>query len=437
MPAATAQIVSTDPVTPRAVEWLASSRALLPQLRTNPALVKLDLYCKGLVIDESCLVERDGRPILRTRAGLGSGLELILPDGIWTNVPVKEDFAKDSPWRLRHSDADGYTLHVGDEFVGKVRVPGEPAFYKQRTRGGKFMSRVGVLQGTYIGIYPTAVCYYWTLKPTRQNCDFCSVGLNLGCEEEESKLVDDVVDTVLAARDECGITYVHFNTGYYENDTYLDQLEPYIQAVHDRTGLLIGVQTPPHPDFSRYDKLRKMGVNTVSFCFEYFNPEVFKRRCPGKAHYVGMDRYLQAIEYCAKIFDTTNGEIIAGPEPVEDTLRAIDWITDVGAIPTVCVFRPLRGTDAQHDPPPRTEEMIPVFTHLYERCMEKRLPIGIAHNVEVSIVLKPEECRYFSTKPASWRRGHRAKVWLMNKALRVVLAWRKWRADRRRAATPA
>ena len=41
----------------------------------------------------------------------------------------------------------------------------------------------------------------------------------------------------------------------------------------------------------------------------------------------------------------TNGEIIAGLEPPEDSIRAIDWITSVGAIPTVCVFRPLIGTE--------------------------------------------------------------------------------------------
>ncbi len=60
----------------------------------NPALLKLDLYCKGTRLDDSCYVEQDGgRQILRTRAGLGSGLELVLPGGLWTNVPVSEGFA--------------------------------------------------------------------------------------------------------------------------------------------------------------------------------------------------------------------------------------------------------------------------------------------------------------------------------------------------------
>ena len=49
-------------------------------VRKNPGLLKLDLYCRGMRLDDSCTIEeRGGRKVLRTRAGLGSGLELILP----------------------------------------------------------------------------------------------------------------------------------------------------------------------------------------------------------------------------------------------------------------------------------------------------------------------------------------------------------------------
>ena len=55
----------------------------LKDLQTNSALLKLDLYCRGMRIDDSCLIAEDGgRRILRTRAGLGSGLEVILPGGL-------------------------------------------------------------------------------------------------------------------------------------------------------------------------------------------------------------------------------------------------------------------------------------------------------------------------------------------------------------------
>ncbi|MBN1593555.1 MAG: hypothetical protein JW941_09975, partial [Candidatus Coatesbacteria bacterium] len=141
----------------------------------NPGYVKLDLFCRGMRLDPSCELERDGRPILRTRAGLGSGLEMVLSENVWVNAPVEEEFASDSPYTL-HKEGGKYILKRDGACVFEVALPTRPAFYDQVTKSGKRMSQVGVLQGTYLGIYPTRVCHYWTLEP-RENCKFCSVGL--------------------------------------------------------------------------------------------------------------------------------------------------------------------------------------------------------------------------------------------------------------------
>lgn len=378
----------------------------LAELRASPALLKLDLYCRGARIDAACLTDEDGgRGIRRTRAGLGSGLELVLPDGLWTNVPVTEKFAAASPYCLVKRGQE-YQLTYDDTVLSTVWLSPKPAWYERRTSAQTVMSRVGTLQGTYLGIYPAHVCDFWVRKPDRMNCGFCSVGLNLGVDDATSKSVADVLEVVSAARAESGITYVDFNTGHYDGDTYLDILEPYIRGVKERFGLLVGVQTPPHHDLSRYDRLREIGVNRVSFCFEVFDPKRFVEICPGKSSEYGLDRYLRAIQYCATLVSrgpqkepwVTNGEIIAGLESPGSSIAAIDWLTAVGAIPTVCVFRPLRGTDYEHLPPPDTETLIPVFRRLYEACMEHRLPIGCAPNVKVSLVLLPEECRTLSSR---------------------------------------
>ena len=247
----------------------------------NPAYLKLDLYCRGLRLDDSCYVEADGgRKIVRTRAGLGSGLELILPGGLWTNVPVAESFARSSPYTL-HRAEDGYLLRWRGSDVAPVRLSPRPAWYDRRTSTGKPMTRIGTLQGTYLGIYQAKVCEYWTAKPHKTNCKFCSVGLNLGVDDADEKSVSEVMEVVRAARDESGITYVDFNTGHYAGDTYLDILEPYVTRIKKELGLLVGVQTPPHHDLGRYDALREMGVNRVSFCFEIFDRRSSRRSVPG------------------------------------------------------------------------------------------------------------------------------------------------------------
>ena len=179
-----------------------------------------------------------------------------------------------------------------------------------------------------------------------------------------------------------------------------------MKRIKNELGLLVGVQTPPHHDLGRYDALREMGVNRVSFCFEVFDRDIFKEVRPGKHAEYGLDHHLGAVAYCAALGRkgprsepwVTNGEIIAGLEPPGSSMRAIDWVTSVGAIPTVCVFRPLIGTDLEDAPPPRTDDLVPVFRRLYEACMERGLPIGCAPNVHVSLVMLPEECRAFSSR---------------------------------------
>ncbi|MEO8503419.1 MAG: radical SAM protein [Acidobacteriota bacterium] len=384
---------------------------MLDDLRTNPALLKLDLYCNGAQLDDSCFIEEDGgRKILRTRAGLGSGLEVVLPGGLWTNIPVSEAFTKRSPYTV-HRERGQYWLRRNGDDVVPIDLSPRPEWYDSSTATGKPMTRIGTLQGTYLGIYQAKVCEYWTEKPTKLNCKFCSVGLNLGIDDADEKSVDEVLEVVRAARDQSGITYVDFNTGHYDGDTYLDILEPYIVRIKRELGLLVGVQTPPHRDLRRYDGLRELGVNRVSFCFEIYDRKLFAEICPGKDAEYGLDFYLEAIRYCAALGKqgprhepwVTNGEIIAGLEPAESSIRAIDWITSVGAIPTVCVFRPLTGTDLEDSEPPRTEDLVPVFRRLYEACMERGLPIGCAPNVHVSLVMLPEECRGLSSRRFPWQ----------------------------------
>jgi hypothetical protein len=402
-------------------------------VRRNPALLKLDLYCKGMRLEESCLVETDrGRKILRTRAGLGSGLELILPGGLWTNVPVTEPFAQRSPYLLRREHGRHRLYRDGEaEPVAEVSLSPRPDWYDAATTTGKPMTRIGTLQGTYLGIYQAKVCEYWTEK-VKVNCRFCSVGLNLGLDDANEKSLDEVMEVVRAARRESGITYVDFNTGHLTGETYLDILEPFVRRIKQELGLLVGIQTPPHHDLRRYDALRAMGLNRVSFCFEIFDKARFDEICPGKSREYGLERYLEAVRYCAALGRkgpltepwVTNGEIIAGLEPAESSIRAIDWITSVGAIPTVCVFRPLVGTDYQHLPPPQTEELLPVFAHLYDACMARGLPIGAAPNVHVSLVMLPEECRSLSSR--SFPLGE-LKLKLLGKAVAWQLG-RRFRA---------
>lgn len=393
----------------------------------NPCELEIDLLCKGIRIDPSCTLESDARIFARTRAGLGSGLELVIPapeKDIWVNVPVEEDFAASSPYRLEKG-LEGYA--VVDEREGalsySVKIPHQPKWYTMATSKGTPMSKVGILQGTYLGIYVSNSCLYWYSNPS-QGCKFCTTGLNVGVNEVVDKDLDDVVETALAAKREDGVTFVHFNSGY-QMDKGLDNVAPYVKAVKEKVGALVGVQVMPSKDLWKYDWLMDLGTDHFSFCYEFQNPEYFDKFCPGKASTVGQRAFFEAMEYCAKKMGKgrNSGEIIAGVEPIEDTLKGIDYITSVGCFPTVCIFRPVIGAEMERFPSPPYEDMVAVMRHMYEACRKNGIPIGMTPNIEVSLIVNPDDAKYLAP-PTLANRWYGAKLKLIKKLASPYFAWK-------------
>ncbi len=363
----------------------------------NACELEIDLFCKGLRVPDEVVLD-GARGISRTRAGLGSGLEVVIPGGswlkdrLWVNIPVEEAFARTSPYVLEGAPHAGYRiLDERSQTRYSIEIPREPSWYTRATSRGIPMNRIGVLQGTYLGIYVNMVCTFWNYQPSL-NCRFCTTGNNVGEHEVVDKAVSDVVEVARAAKAESGITFVHLNAGF-QGSRGVQFAEPYIRALKEEVGVLVGAQLAPEKDFSHYDRLVDLGVDHVSFCLEFIDPEWFRRICPGKEKVLGQQIFFDSIAYCATRMGkgAVSGEIIAGVEPIEQTLSGIDWIADHGAFPTVCVFRPTIGADMESWPVPSYEDMRRVMTHVYQACRRNWIPIGAAPNIEVSIVVNPDD----------------------------------------------
>ncbi len=407
----------------------------------NACELEIDLFCRGLRVPDTINLDTV-RGISRTRAGLGSGLELVIPArswlkrDVWMNAPVVEHFVARSPYVLDGGPDAGYCiLDERDETRHPVRLPRTPEWYRRLTSRDIPMARIGVLQGTYLGIYINPTCAFWSYQPA-MNCRFCTTGCNVGTHESAAKSIEDVVETCWAAKAESGITFVHLNGGF-QGSKGLQFAAPFVRAIKEEVGLLVGVQLTPQHDFAEYDRLIDLGVDHFSFCLELFDPAWFQRICPGKARMLGQELYLAAMDYCASKLPrgAVSGEMIAGIEPVEQTLAAIERITSAGAFPTLCIFRPTIGSDMEDWPSPSYEDMRVVMVAMYDACRRHRIPIGLAPNIEVSLVVNPDDAALLARRDARfyayelWRRALRL-------AARPMFAMRM-RARRNSAAAPA
>jgi hypothetical protein len=408
----------------------------------NACELEIDLFCQGLRVPPEVSLA-GARGISRTRAGLGSGLELVIPTGswlkpeIWMNAPAVEAFVQRSPYRLAGGPDEGYeVIDERGDLRYPVRIPREPSWYHRFTSRDVAMSRIGVLQGTYLGIYINPVCAFWNYQPA-MNCRFCTTGQNVGGAEVLDKTIEDVAETCWAAKEESGITFVHFNGGF-QGSRGIQFAEPYVRKVKQDVGLLVGLQLTPERDFSRYDRLIELGVDHFSFCVELLDPEWFERICPGKHRMLGQTLFFEAMEYCASRMPrgAVSGEIIAGLEPIENTIAGIERIVAAGAFPTVCIFRPTTGSDMADWPPPAYDPMRTVMAAMYDACRRHRLPIGVAPNIEVSLVVNPDDAAMLAPRGMGfyayegWRRALRL-------AARPVFAARQHAHLRRIPVEPA
>ncbi|MGW8178329.1 MAG: hypothetical protein ACWGQW_06125, partial [bacterium] len=206
--------------------------------------------------------------------------------------------------------------------------------------------------------------------------------------------------------------------------------KPFLKGIKANTGLMVGLQLAPVAELAQYDELIGLGADHFSFCFEFMSEFAFSRYCPGKERTLGQEAFFRAMEYTSYKLGKgrVSGEIIAGVEPIEDTLRAIDRITDCGAFPTVCIFRPLEGSAMSYYPSPFYREMREVFKYIAEQCIAKRIPVGIAPNIEVSLVVQPADTLYLAHRNLSYY-AYRIRNSILSSVFKPIFNRRLRRGD--------
>ncbi len=387
--------------------------------RLNPAELKIELLCRGVRIGRTCRIQEEGRPVCSRPGHLASGLELILPGEmreLWVNAPVNEKFVESTPYHLLSAQGEYRLFDERHDLSYNVKLAPKPGWCDLCTTSGIPMSQIGMLNGTFLSIDIGEPIRFGVGKHAldRQSCRPArreAAGI-------EKTSVEDIVETVSAAQKESGITFALL-CGGYQDAGGLARLFPYLKALKQKVGILVGVQIPPEADLGLYDQARSLGVDQFSFCLEFFNKDYFDRYAPDTSPFPGRRHVFEALEYCVRLMGKgrVSAEIIAGIEPIEDTLRAVDYLAGLGAVPLVRIFRPLRGTDMEDEAPPDSSEMIRVFRHVYQASRSHHLPIGMAPNIHFSVLPHPEDTLYLASD-ARDRYAYQRWIFTMEQVMR-------------------
>lgn len=357
----------------------------------NPGYLKLELAAKGLRLDET--VRALGGVLDVSDDEPQHGVELVLAEGVYVNVPIGEGSGDDSPYVLSRQ-GDGFTLQTNGTSWAVRMVP-EPRFHQGLTTSGMPMRRVGQVYGSFIAVNPGFACGY-SLRGAP--CRFCRTGSGLGLSDGFPMSTQDVTEVVRAAFAEGAADFVYFNLAYVgSEDAGIAFLEPYIRAVKRQFNTLVAVQVHPPKTDRWIDRTYAMGVDAVSYPIEIHDPDVLARRCAGRARFIGRDRYYDALGYAATVFPsgTVWSDLIVGLESIESTTHGIDVLTAAGVLPVLSVVRPSHETTASGTHrPPTLDALAPVYAHLFRAVRDARINTGWIR--DLSFAITPLEARFFA-----------------------------------------
>ncbi len=345
----------------------------------NPGSLKIDLMLRGIRIDGSV---SEGEDIE------GLGIDLILPRNIIANVPCKEEFTKDSPYVLKKK-GKGYVITDGIDEVD-VRVVPKPEFYRKKTSTGVPFSKIGIVHGSYTVITPSPRCEFFH---SNIECRYCAGNFDVNSTDRVYS-VDEVLETVEAVMKEGSSRIIYLSIGFTKGDDGgIEFLTGYIREIKKHFNCLVAVEALP-PKHNRWiDETYAVGADSVLYNLEIFDSELFEMICPGRASLIGRDRYLEALRYAAGIFPsgTVASHLIVGLEPPGSTCMGIDFLTDIGVVPILPIYRP-SPSRALRIEPLTAEIIIPVYRHLYNAVRKKNINMNWVR--DISVVTTPIESGY-------------------------------------------
>jgi biotin synthase-related radical SAM superfamily protein len=341
----------------------------------NPGTLKIDLMLRGIKVND---------PGLLAEAGGKAGVDIVLNRGTRACVPLADE-AVESPYSLVRG-ASGLAVSDGQESA-PCEIVKRPAFLDKKTQGGVLFSDIAASHGSYVVITPTTRCDFFN---EGVECKYCAGNYDRA-GKGRTHSVDDVLEVVEAVKKEKVSDIIYVSIGFSDGpDGGIEFLAPYIKGIKKYFNTLVAVEALPPRKNSWIDDTYAMGADSVLYNLEIFDPELFELICPGRAELIGQKRYKQALKYAAGVFPsgTVASHLIVGLEPPGSTRKGIDFLTGIGVVPILPIYRPTGGRALRIEPL-TAEVIIPVYKHLYEAVKEKDINMNWVR--EISVITTPIE----------------------------------------------
>lgn len=283
----------------------------------------------------------------------------------------------ESPYVVKWQDGNPH-LFLDSTDLGVVDFHGIPAFYGEELSTGHRISEiVPVLEWGYL-LYITAfrLCQYWGEK---EECRFCDINENYRQQHKAGRPYTGIKDPEVimealqhvADKDDIAKAYTLTGgsvttslKGMGEVDFYARYIEAIESKFPNRWISKAVVQAFELDDCRR---LANAGLKIYHPNYEVWDPELFKKICPGKESTIGRERWIQRVVDSVEVFGPSKviPNFVGGVEmcqpygfkevdrAIESTRNGLEFFMERGVLPRFTTWcpEPLANLGPQEAPP--------------------------------------------------------------------------------------
>ena len=390
-------VACTEPITGRSSVTLLISESFQRYLAeagwTEEAVVaaaiKFEALAEGISLTkEGALLldslERRGAATerLRTRSGVSGGLDLYLGHDIYLNAPMAEKYALSSKVVMDARDGQ-LVLSVG-EYACSVAPVDRPSYYGLLDSRGRAAENIAQMCSAdrlcYSLTGPT--CSFWREE---ERCKYCSIGQNSEADSPQ-RVVEELLEVMaLAVEDDArparhlllgGGTPMGDDMGAKRCLRIIDAIRSSPHSLMAKIPIYVMIAAPLQDHW--IDDLFQAGADELGINLEFWSEESWPAYVPGKARRIGRDRYLEALSHAGRVFGPIRSRsiLVAGLEPLTDTLSAARELSVRGVMPIISPFRPLNGTLLAQRRGATGYDYQQVFVEAEESARQFGLPVG-------------------------------------------------------------
>jgi Radical SAM superfamily len=335
--------------------------------------IKFGLLNEGLAISAEAQEYIDGanggRPMTPADYASTSGIILALEDEVWVNAPISTynpNFVVEPKYVLAHDD-DGLVLRgAGLESRARFWLP--PAYHGRTNTLGEPYNSYAFTHGDRVRISPIEGC--------SMTCQFCDLPYEF---RYRRKTVEGLVDSVAAAAaDEVQpASHVLISGGTPRREDFDYVCEVYEAVLTGFPELPFDIMMVPIEGLIDIPWLDDLGVNELSLNIEIYNRDIANRLMRRKSDY-SLEYYLDFIECAAEALGPgrVRSMLLAGLEPVEDTLAGVEAIAARGGVPVLSPFRPDPSTPLRSAAPPSPESLEETYLRARDLAARHGVSLG-------------------------------------------------------------